>query len=227
MVYRLHGATGCQGQPFGVAEYDACAPAHAHACTSASTIDASRTTDRHCRRSEPATCRLPNPPGLARSMRDVSVADEALLAPVPLDLLEDADEHGLRLVAFGSMAWEFFQHLTTDHPAEPLDVLIYASHAGEFTLEVAWAGTFLGWRDAIEAESDPTFEGELRSPLALSDWAGNEEGGRWAVYWIVDNLHRLERPIPFAELHLPGGKGLSAAFIPHGPTRIQAVDNVR
>ena len=128
------------------------------------------------------------------------MVNEALLAPVPADLLEDAVANGLQLVAFGSMAWEFFQNLTADHACEPLDVLLYASHAGQFALGAEWGGTFLGWRDAIEAESDPSFERDLRSPLALADWSGNEEGGRWAVYWIVDNLRRLVHPIPFADL---------------------------
>jgi hypothetical protein len=150
------------------------------------------------------------------------LADEAILAPVPADLLQDALDSGYPRVAFGSMAWEFFRRLTDDHADEPLLVLLYASHADELALEVRWTGVFGGWRDAAEAERDPDFEKELRSPLARYDWAGNQEGGAWAVYWIVDGLRRLDDPIPLGDLRLPDGRRLSPAFIPRGPTRIVA-----
>jgi hypothetical protein len=149
------------------------------------------------------------------------MSGEAILAPVPADLLKDALDNGYTRAAFGSMAWDFFRRLTEEHGDDPLPVLLYGSHEEELALEVRWAGAFAGWRDAIEAQSDPQFEQELRSPLARYDWAGNEEGGAWAVYWIVDGLHELNEPIPLGKLRLPNGGRLSDAFIPRGPTRIQ------
>jgi hypothetical protein len=145
---------------------------------------------------------------------------EAILAPVPADLLQDALDNGYTRVAFGSMAWEFFRRLTDEIGDEPLLVLLYASHEKELALEVTWAGEFAGWREAAQAERDPDFEQELRSPLARYDWLGNEQGGGWAVYWIVEGLHRLEDPMPLKQLRLPNGKQLSAAFIPRGPIRV-------
>jgi hypothetical protein len=149
------------------------------------------------------------------------MAEVALLAPVPSDLLDDARDEGKTTVAFGSMAWDFFRQLSDEVGEEPLDAYIYASHAGELTLEASWTGKFVGWRDAIEAEGDPSFR-ELRTKLALEDWAGNEEGGRWAVYWIIEDLCQLETPLKVGDVRLPGGRKLSSAFVPRGPLRIQA-----
>jgi hypothetical protein len=150
------------------------------------------------------------------------VSDEAILAPVPAELLQDALDNGFARVAFGSMAWDFFRRLSDEVGDGQPPVLLYASHEAEFALEVTWAGRFAGWRDAAEAEGDPDFEEQLRSPLARHDWLGNEHGGAWAIYWIVDGLHRLQQPIPLGDLRLPNGKHLSSAFIPRGPTRILA-----
>jgi hypothetical protein len=76
------------------------------------------------------------------------------------------------------------------------------------------------WRDASKAERDPEFVEQLRSPLARYDWSGSEGGG-WAVYWIVENLRRLDEPVRLDSLRLPDGRRLSPAFIPRGPIRVQ------
>jgi hypothetical protein len=47
---------------------------------------------------------------------------QAILAPVPADLLEDGLDQGYRRVAFGSMAWEFFRRLSDDVGDDPLPV---------------------------------------------------------------------------------------------------------
>lgn len=146
---------------------------------------------------------------------------DALLAPVPEVLLEDALQEGKTTVAFGSMAWDFFRRMTEEIGVERLPAFIYASNKDEFALAVEWTATYVGWLDAMEAEGDPAFV-DLRSSLAKFDWAGNEDGGRWAVYWIVEGLHKLDEPIPLSEFRLPDGRHLSPAFIPRGPTRIDA-----
>jgi hypothetical protein len=84
---------------------------------------------------------------------------------------------------------------------------------------VSWGGTYIGWRDAGDAERDPDFEEALRSPLARHDWDGSEAGA-WAVYWLVDDLHRLAAPIPLGRLRIPKGRRVSPAFIPRGPLRV-------
>ncbi|CAN5811761.1 hypothetical protein BH24CHL6_BH24CHL6_02850 [soil metagenome] len=94
------------------------------------------------------------------------MSDEAILAPVPADLLQDALDNGFARVAFGSMAWDFFRRLSDEVGDEQLPVLLYASHETEFALEVAWAGGFAGWRDAAEAEGDPDFKDRDASELA-------------------------------------------------------------
>ena len=149
------------------------------------------------------------------------MTDIGLLAPVPSDLLEDAIKEGKTTVAFGSMAWDFFRRLSDEVGDEPLPAFLYASWKEESALSVEWAATYIMWRDAIEAESDPAFA-EQRSSLAGHDWEGNDEGGRWAVYWIVEGLSRLDKPIPLSEFRLPDGRRLSAAFVPRGPTRVVA-----
>lgn len=62
----------------------------------------------------------------------MTVADEALRAPVPADLREDALKQGMTSVAFGSMARDFFRHVREELGGQPLIALIYGSHAGEF-----------------------------------------------------------------------------------------------
>lgn len=128
---------------------------------------------------------------------------EAILAPVPADLLADAVSSGMTRVAFGSNAYEFFHGLTRDHGDERFRVLLYASHDAEASLEIRWEGLLEGWVRAEEAARDPAFEETLRSPLSRFDWSGSFEGGAWALYWIVDELPPLADPIPIGSLRCP------------------------
>ncbi len=154
------------------------------------------------------------------------MADQSVLAPVPADLLQDALDEGFSRVAFGSMNWDFFRTLGDDCAGERVPVLLYASHDTEIALEAKWAAEFVEWRDASKAERDPEFVEQLRSPLARHDWSGSGGGG-WAVYWIVENLRRLDEPIRLGSLRLPSGRRLSPAFIPRGPIRVQALPDNR
>jgi hypothetical protein len=72
------------------------------------------------------------------------LTDEAILAPVPADLLQDALDNGYNRVAFGSLAREFVRRLTADHGDDPLPVLLYASHADQFALEVSRETKWIG-----------------------------------------------------------------------------------
>jgi hypothetical protein len=80
----------------------------------------------------------------------MTMGTDAILAPVPAVLLNDALDNGFRRVAFGSMAWEFFRRLSNEVATDDLPVLLYASHEEEVALEATWGGRFAGWHDASE-----------------------------------------------------------------------------
>lgn len=144
----------------------------------------------------------------------------AILAPVPEELLVDSLEVGHEVAAFGSMAWEFFASAAPGTP-----VLLYASHASTFELAATWGATYERWVDAAAVRGDKEFEALYRSPLAGQDWTGpNDEGRFWAVFWIVRDLRRLERPVPLSACRTQDGKRLSPAFLPHGPIRVMVAD---
>ena len=78
--------------------------------------------------------------------------DIALLAPVPLEHLEDGMEVCQRegRVAFGSRAWEVFRKLDELRNGLPVDVYIYASHdPGIRRLVVSWSGIYVGHVESV------------------------------------------------------------------------------
>ena len=140
----------------------------------------------------------------------------ALLAPVPEGLLEEGAQvcQARGKVAFGSRAWELFRQLDCERDGSPVDVYIYASHSEHPSKSVTWGGRYVGHVEGVDGKHP---EGRrYRSRLALEDGTG-----WWAVFWEVEDLHRIE-PIAVSRLtSYREGKPYASSFVPEGPILIE------
>ena len=144
-----------------------------------------------------------------------------LLAPVPLDLLEDARRtFSGGEFALGSRAWEVFRRLDDLAAGMPVRVWIYASHNPDqpHPLSATWTARYLRTVESVggaHPESD-----WYRSPLAQTE----DDLGHWAVYWHVDSLRELA-PDERREVARMRGHGrpkpYGHPFEPEGPTLIE------
>ena len=146
-----------------------------------------------------------------------------LLAPVPLDLLQDAsDAFGTGEFALGSRAWLVFDHLDKLRADRPVRVWIYASHHNDqpVPLSATWTARYLRTVRSVGG-AHPESE-RYRSPEARPE----DHHAYWAVYWHVDQLRELRsgerRPVA-------GMQGLDQPrlyghpFEPEGPMLIKPV----
>jgi len=118
------------------------------------------------------------------------MSNVALLAPVPLIHLTDGALvcEGKGKVAFGSRAWEVFRELDRTRIGEPVDVLIYASHANaDGPAAVTWRGKYIGH---VEAKHGTHPEGMQYRPPSTAEHS-SDNLGYWAVFWEVTDLHEL------------------------------------
>ena len=145
----------------------------------------------------------------------------ALLAPVPLDLLEEAETwkpHGE--VAFGSRAGLVLSELEAARAGHRVRVYLYASHnpAGPRPPRVTWTAEYVGLEEAGARGRHPE-EASFRTPLAREDGVDY-----WLVYWHVMGLRRLEtgEQIEIAKIHGRGKQSTFAkTFEPEGPVLIE------
>jgi hypothetical protein len=139
-------------------------------------------------------------------------ADVALLAPVPEEHLQS----GLvqcrteGFVAFGSDAAMIFlelkQLVDQEHPA---DILFYASRASNSGL-VTFRGRFVDYDGAEGGKAKPSWA-KYRPVSTGSDTS-------WSSFYLVREIHLLEKPLPIASLRKRGNKGkFKSNFIPLGP----------
>lgn len=154
----------------------------------------------------------------------------AILAPVPemhlISGLEaitaqlDSDElppDQLPKVAFGSMEFELFPEIEKLRNGKAVDVLIYASHAkGDQPLnpEVTWRGVYVSYVGSRRGRypGKPIF----RPKSTATD------SPTWAVFWEVQELEPLKRPLPIGNLRGKNKKtNFQARFIPEGPVLIE------
>lgn len=155
-------------------------------------------------------------------MRLVSY-DVALLAPVPLEHLEDGSEVCRKegRVAFGSRAWEVFRKLDTLRNGLPVEVFIYASHDPQARrLAVSWKGLYVGH---VESDNGAHPKGMKFRPPSTGKYV-EDNFGYWAVFWEVENLNRLEEDynIPTGQFWgLEKHKSYGKNFVPEGPILIR------
>jgi hypothetical protein len=139
-------------------------------------------------------------------------ADVALLAPVP-------EEHLLSglgrcraegFVAFGTDAGMVFSELKLlvdqEHPA---DILFYASRTSNSGL-VTFRGRFIDYDGAVSGKAKPGW--------AKYRPASTDKDTNWSSFYLVREMHLLEKPLPIASLRKRGNKGkFKSTFIPLGP----------
>ena len=113
-----------------------------------------------------------------------TAAHIALLAPVPLDILESALETGTPAgqIAFGTRDWSLFDKLDKSRAGMPVDAYIYASHpGGSFEGKATWHARY------VRLEPERHKAKPYRPTLAAQtdNWEGE-------VYWMVERLRRME-----------------------------------
>lgn len=130
---------------------------------------------------------------------------------------EDLPPDYLPKVAFGSMAFERFGELEKLRNGKAVETLIYASQAkGDQPLnsEVTWRGLYIGYVGSRRGR----YPGKsiYRPKSAATD------SPTWAVFWEVQELEPLKKPIPIGSLRGKNKKtNYQARFIPEEPVLIE------
>ncbi|HIK11809.1 MAG TPA: hypothetical protein IGS52_16360 [Oscillatoriaceae cyanobacterium M33_DOE_052] len=154
----------------------------------------------------------------------------AILAPVPemhlisgleaiaaqLDL-DDLPVDHVPKVAFGSMAFEVFGEAEKLRAGKAVEVFIYASQAkGEQPLnpEVTWRGLYVGYVNSRRGR----YPGKsIYRPAATSN-----DAPTWAVFWELQELEQLKKPVPIGTLRPKSKKtNYPARFIPEGAVLVE------
>jgi len=151
----------------------------------------------------------------------------AILAPVPeinlisgietiAKLADDATSEALK-VAFGSQAFETFRQVDELRTLKAVEVFIYASQAATdqpLRSEVSWRGLYIGHM--------PSRNGRYPGKAKFRPAAAATEKPNWAIYWEVQELQRLSKPIAIASLKGLGKKSnYTSRFIPEEPLLIE------
>jgi hypothetical protein len=145
--------------------------------------------------------------------------DVALLAPVPLEHLQDGAmvcaERGR--VAYGSRAFETFLQLESLRKDQPVDVYIYASHAEPAGAPTAtWHARYLGF---VKSKHGAHPEGEKYRPPSTFKYP-DDNNGWWAIFWEIERLRELpqEEQILVRKFFGLGRKTpYKKTFVPEGP----------
>ena len=143
----------------------------------------------------------------------------ALLAPVPLVHLisgcTTAENEGK--VAFGSRAWEVFRQLDNERKDLPVDVYIYASHSDDRRAVASWRARYVRKVETSTGvyPDDPRY----RPPSTA-----NDDQDHFALYWEVEDLHRLPDHEHIGLTNFTGyGKkrAYGRDFVPEGPLLVE------
>lgn len=151
----------------------------------------------------------------------------AILAPVPeihlisgqetLAQLSNEPNTEIVKLAFGSMAFEVFRQIDELRKSQSVEVFIYASDSTAdqpLHTQASWHGVYIGHVPSRNGRYPGNKK--FRPPSTLTDKP------TWAVFWEVQELELLEKPIEIASL-----KGLhkkshySSRFSPEGPLLIE------
>jgi len=147
----------------------------------------------------------------------------ALLAPVPLEHLEDGAQVCARQgkVAFGSRAFLVFVELDQLRQGEMVDVYLYASHAHEDgPIRATWVATYIGFVKSLDG-SHPAGS-KYRPPSTFKYPTDNK--GHWGLFWEVTELRRLPEEEAVLVREMRGWKQkakYSKFFVPEGPLIIE------
>ena len=154
----------------------------------------------------------------------------AILAPVPESHLvsgletiaaqlssDDVSSQGLPKVAFGSMGFEVLRKADELRKERLVEVLIYATDAkGDQPLnpEVWWRARYIG--------HVPSRNGRYPGKSQFRPAAAAADRPIWAIYWEVQELQKLKKPVPIATLQgLKQKVNLKPRFVPEEPVLIE------
>jgi len=144
----------------------------------------------------------------------------ALLAPVPKEHLADAKKTVTTMskVAFGSRAYDVFLKLEEERGDKSVDAYIYESYGnGAYDFRVSWHARYLGYVGAVNGAHP---DGMKFRPASTAQYAGDNEGGDWLLFWEVDHLEEIPKSV---RMHVgefvPYGKRkpYGNSFAPRGP----------
>jgi hypothetical protein len=145
----------------------------------------------------------------------------ALLAPVPEVHLKSAHQASLGRVAFGTNAFDTFDKVKNQLKGMPkgtkVDVYLYASHT-DFNPVVSWHALYIGY---VDHETDCI---EYRPPSTQGN-GENTPDTPFGMYWEVESLTLLDKPLPLSGLTGLGNKKpfgyRGKFFVPEGPILIK------
>jgi hypothetical protein len=120
---------------------------------------------------------------------------------------------------FGTRALDVLEKI--DELGQPgLTVLIYASRAEAPTPPYAtWAARYVGWQPAVGNGLVPRNWRHFRPPSTAQE---DREAGWWYAFYQVDDLHKLDEPVPIGILRSDrDNRRLSEVFVPEGPLLVR------
>lgn len=151
----------------------------------------------------------------------------AILAPVPeqhlitgLDAIAaqlDADPPEVPpVVAYGSGAFEVFDKADELRQGLLVNMFFYASHPESPTFKpfATWQATYIKQLHSRRGR----YPGKKihRPPSTATD------SPTWAIFWLVQDLAKLDKPIPVEDFRGLGKKtGYPSRFIPEGPMLVE------
>lgn len=151
----------------------------------------------------------------------------AILAPVPeTHLLAGLDAIALQLdasppqippvLAYGSDAFEVFAKADELRRGAPVAMFFYAAHAQEQPLnhQVTWRATYTQHVHSRRGR----YPGKAyhRPPSTQND------APTWAIFWLIQDLEKLEQPLPIAHFKGLGKKAnFAARFLPEEPVLVE------
>jgi hypothetical protein len=144
-----------------------------------------------------------------------------VLAPIGQGHLESAEAHRMTEVVFGTNAWEFWRSCV-ETPGVGCPVLFYESW-GPRAPQAAWGATLRAYRESSSGFPPRNWR-RFREPIAAQEDAEDHAlgPGYFSGYYLVDGLHRLDPPTPFADLRShASGRDLARRFVPIGPILVE------
>ncbi|HEY9695706.1 MAG TPA: hypothetical protein V6D10_00310 [Trichocoleus sp.] len=130
---------------------------------------------------------------------------------------DEISSQELPKVAFGSMGFEVLRQADELRKDRLVEVLIYAADAkGDQPLnsEVWWRARYVG--------HVPSRNGRYPGKSLCRPPAAAKEKPVWAIYWEVQELQKLKKPVPIATLQgLKQKVNLKPRFVPDTPVLIE------
>lgn len=120
-------------------------------------------------------------------------------------------------IALGSMAFELFGEVEKLRNGRMVEVFIHASHVqGDQPLnpEVTWRGLYVGYVGSRRGR----YPGQpIHRPKSTAT-----DSPTWAVFWELQELEQLKKPIPIGKLRGKNKKAnFQARFLPEEPVLIE------